>query len=110
MKRKHTYNDKNVTSIVATLVKIADPDKIILFGSHATGGAKNDSDYDFCVLKKNVNCKMLLSKIYAHGLNADVPVDIIVNTPVRFDSLKKKNFLVYYDISKYGLIVYEKKR
>ena len=109
MKIKQTNNDKNVASIVATLVRIADPDRIILFGSHATGKAKEDSDYDFCVLKKNANCKNLLNKIYSHGLNAEVPVDIIVNTPVRFDSLKKKSFLVYHDISKYGLIVYEKK-
>ena len=37
-----------------TIVKVAEPDKIILFGSHARGDDKPESDYDILVLKRGV--------------------------------------------------------
>ena len=102
-----SYNS-NIQTIVNSLVRIADPDTIILFGSQVTAKANKDSDYDFCVLKRNVNRKKMLDKIYRIGLNANVPVDIIVNTPEKFNKQKQKWFMVYYDVAKYGKVVYEK--
>lgn len=94
--------------IISGVVRIADPDKIILFGSRATGKARKDSDYDILVLKKNCNQKTLLNKIYSNGIGAGVPVDILVNTPERFEELKTKLFFVYSDIAKNGKVIYEK--
>ena len=37
---------------IEIIVKVADPDQIILFGSRARGDAKQDSDYDICVIIK----------------------------------------------------------
>lgn len=39
---------------IKTIVKVAEPDKIILFGSHASGDDKPGSDYDLLVLKRGV--------------------------------------------------------
>ena len=39
---------------IKTIVKVAEPDKIILFGSHAKGDDKPESDYDLLVLKRGV--------------------------------------------------------
>ena len=36
--------------IVRRIVEVADPDKIILFGSRARGDARPDSDYDILVI------------------------------------------------------------
>lgn len=94
--------------IISGVVRIADPDKIILFGSRATGKARKDSDYDILVLKKNCNQKTLLNKIYSNGIGAGVPVDVLVNTPERFEELKTKLFFVYSDIAKNGKVIYEK--
>lgn len=101
--------DTILQHIISRLVQIANPDKIILFGSRATGKAKKDSDYDVLVLKKNANRKALTYKIYSCGLQAGAPVDILVSTPVRFESQKQNKYLVYADISKSGVVVYEKK-
>ncbi|MCG2754860.1 MAG: nucleotidyltransferase domain-containing protein, partial [Desulfobacteraceae bacterium] len=50
---------------IKTIVKIAEPDKIILFGSHAKGDDKPDSDYDLLVLKRGVQKqRSLTQKIY----------------------------------------------
>jgi len=37
--------DNPLEKAIDIIVKVADPDKIILFGSHARGGSRKDSDY-----------------------------------------------------------------
>ena len=46
--------ESTLNEITKRIVKEADPDKIILFGSRAKGEEKKESDYDICVLKKGV--------------------------------------------------------
>ena len=101
-------NDKILQQIISSIVKLVNPDKIILFGSRATGKAKKDSDYDVLILKKFCKKKALRRKLYSNGLNAGVPVDMIVNTPNQFDKLKEYYSYVYYDIAKEGIVIYEK--
>lgn len=108
MKTLEFSGDIIIQQIINSLVALVNPDKIILFGSRATGKAKKDSDYDVCVLKKNANRKKMLDKIYRTGLQAGAPVDIIVNTPNKFDIQKNKSYYVYYDVAKEGKIIYEK--
>ena len=100
--------DKILNEIINQIVLIANPDKIILFGSRATGKANKDSDYDVLILKKYVRKKALRQKLYRTGLNTSVPVDMLVNTPNGFDKIKNKDYYVYYDIAQSGIVVYEK--
>ena len=58
--------EKILQKIINSVVEIAHPDKIILFGSRATGKAKKDSDYDILVLKKNI--KKILNVLAVAGL------------------------------------------
>ena len=44
-------NDTLLQGIVDTIVREADPDQIILFGSHARGNAAADSDVDLVVIE-----------------------------------------------------------
>lgn len=108
MKKVNKINDTILQHIVNQIVRISDPDKIILFGSHATGKATKDSDYDVLILKKYAKKNSLRKKLYRIGLNADAPVDMLVNTHRGFDKLKGKWYYVYYDIAKFGKIVYAK--
>jgi len=105
----YNFSDDNILkNIVHQIVDIAHPDKIILFGSRAMGKENKDSDYDICVLKKNLKKRRKLAqKIY---LNLDIlaSVDVIVNTPKRYFEIKNNPFLIYHDIEKFGKTVYEK--
>ncbi|MEA3416346.1 MAG: nucleotidyltransferase domain-containing protein, partial [Thermodesulfobacteriota bacterium] len=57
--------DDSLEKAIKTIVKVAEPDKIILFGSHARGDDKPGSDYDLLVLKRGVKKQRLLTqKIY----------------------------------------------
>jgi len=98
-----------LTQLVNTLVSGVNPDRIILFGSRARGDEKRGSDIDICVLKTGVSHRRKLAKqIYRLLYDIDMPVDVIVETPQRFDQLKNNRFLIYKEIAKHGQVIYEK--
>ena len=100
--------ERVLNEIIDRIVLITNPDKIILFGSRAKGTANKNSDYDVLILKKYARKKSLRQKLYKIGLTKEAPVDILVNTPIAYEKLKEKLYYVYHDISKFGIVVYEK--
>ena len=93
---------------INTIVKTADPDKIILFGSRARGDNRLDSDYDLLVLKKGIEKPREVGrKLYRSLVPVGLAVDLIVETPERFNELKENKFLIYREIAK-GKVIYEK--
>ena len=91
------------------IIRVADPDRIILFGSHARNEANDDSDYDLLVLKKNIIKKRRLAqKIYSNFKNIGAPIDIIVNDLSEYEILKNDPYMIYETISKEGLVIYDK--
>lgn len=98
-----------IEKVVDTIVQGVQPDKIILFGSHARGDYKGESDYDICVIKEGVKHKRKLAQqIYRLLYGVGVPVDIIVETPERFNELKNDPFLIYKEIARSGRVLYER--
>ncbi|MBW1839536.1 MAG: nucleotidyltransferase domain-containing protein [Deltaproteobacteria bacterium] len=101
--------DNKLKEIIKRIVDGADPDKIILFGSRAKENDRECSDYDICILKKDVTHKRKLAqKIYHKLFGVGASVDVIVETPEKFNELKDKWFLVYGEIAKSGSVMYEK--
>ena len=95
--------------LIDILIREVEPDRIILFGSHARGDNEEKSDYDICILKTGVaHRRNLAKKIYRLLYDIDTPVDIIVETPENFDQLKNNRFLIYKEIAKHGQVIYEK--
>jgi len=91
------------------IIQSVDPDKIILFGSRARGDNKTESDYDICIIKKGVSHRRKVAQqIYRFLYGMGAPVDIIVETPEKFEELKDNPFMIYKEISKSGKVVYEK--
>ncbi|MCZ6678447.1 MAG: nucleotidyltransferase domain-containing protein [Candidatus Poribacteria bacterium] len=94
---------------IEIIVKVADPDRIILFGSQARGDAKPDSDYDLLVLKSGVKYRRKLAqKIYLNLRNIGAPVDVIVADSRKYESLKDDPYLIYSEAAKDGRVIYEK--
>lgn len=101
-------NKDYLREITQQIVKEVAPDKIILFGSRAKEKQSKESDYDIFVLKNGVTHKRKLAQNIYLKLDVDVPVDIIVETPQRYNQLKNNPFLIYSEIAKYGRVIYEK--
>ena len=74
--------DKILNMMVKRLVKQFNPDQIILFGSHARGTARPDSDIDLLVVLPvtgSKRAKQVEMRVALHDIR--VPKDIIVATP-----------------------------
>ena len=103
------FMNKELNKAIEAIKEIADPDKIILFGSHAKGKSNFDSDIDLLVLKRGVkNRRELAQKIYMNFTDIGAPVDVIVEDPVEFEIKKKDPFLIYKEIAESGKVVYER--
>jgi predicted nucleotidyltransferase len=74
-----------IDEMVRRIVAEFDPDRVILFGSHATGRAGPDSDVDLLVVMPVEGSKR--DKAIEIGValrDIPVPMDIIVTTPDEF--------------------------
>lgn len=73
---------RTLDAVVRRLVDGYDPDRVILFGSRATGRAGDDSDFDLLIVKEDER-RPLDRRIEVERLLADrrMPLDVIVHTP-----------------------------
>ena len=98
-----------LSRIIDVIVSTLDPDTIILFGSRARGDAREDSDFDICVLKTGISERRPVARrLYRALYGVGAPVELIVDTPDTFNKFKDNPHLIYRDIARYGKVVYEK--
>ncbi|MEX2582572.1 MAG: nucleotidyltransferase domain-containing protein [Gemmatimonadota bacterium] len=77
--------------IVRRVVEVAQPDRIILFGSAARGEMGPDSDLDLLVIKSAVEHRGRLEEsIYLNLFGIRVPVDVVVATPEDVEQFREK--------------------
>ena len=80
---------KPLDDVIARIVEVAHPDRIILFGSAAHDASRPDSDLDLLVIKHDVKSRRHLAQaIYRALVGIPVPVDVIVVTPEDVDLYK----------------------
>ena len=89
---KPAETQETIAEMVRRIVERFDPERIILFGSHARGTAGPDSDIDLLVVMPvsgSKRAKQVEVRLALHDVRA--PKDIIVVTP---DEVKKYRDLV----------------
>jgi predicted nucleotidyltransferase len=94
--------------IVRRVLSVARPDRIILFGSAATGEMTKDSDIDLLVVApapKNRHEERL--KIADAIGDIEYPVDVILIASERFEATKNVIGGIAYPAHKYGRVLYE---
>ena len=93
--------------IVRRVLVVARPDRIILFGSVATGQMTNNSDIDLLVVEPNpANTRDRSVEIRDAVGNIGYPVDLIVMRTERFERTKRVIGGIAYPANKYGRVVY----
>ncbi len=104
-----------VKRMVKTIVDVASPERIILFGSRATGTAKDRSDYDFLVVDSepfsmNHSRRKTAGKIWRALASFRVPTDILM---YHVDEVEKwrqtRNHVIFHALNE-GKVVYERTR
>ena len=101
--------DQPLQRALEIIIKVAAPEKVILFGSRAKNINNEQSDYDLLVLKHNGEKPRSVARaIYANLDKIGAPVDIIVTDIDQYESLKNNPYLVYCEAEKHGRLVYAK--
>ena len=99
-----------ISEMVRRIVAQFDPEKIILFGSHARGSVEPDSDVDLLVVMNNAgktkrNREMEI-RLALRGLG--VPKDVIVVTPQEFKKYRNLVGTIVRPASREGKILYDR--
>ena len=100
-------SQKLIREMVNRIVRRFDPEKVILFGSYATGKAGPDSDVDLLVVmlftgpkrSKRIEVRMAVHDIVASK-------DIIVVTPEEFACRRNIVGTIEYPASREGKVLY----
>ena len=105
-------NKKLYISLIVDKIKQENPEKIILFGSHAYGNPGKDSDVDILVIKNieenkirdfRIKLKMLLWEII---IKENIPVDILVDNQERINQRINDGDMFYQEIMTKGNVLY----
>lgn len=98
-----------IQNIVNKIVSEADPEKVILFGSHAWGQPTKDSDVDLFVIQKS-NERRLEREVKLHNAiyPAGIAVDVLAYTPEEVDSRLKLGDFFIKNILNRGKVLYAK--
>ena len=96
-----------LNEIIDRIVKIAQPDKIILFGSAARGTMGRDSDVDLLVVKSgDYHRRRLAQDIRLHLWGIKQAVDVVVVKPDDIAQYGNENSLVIAPALREGRVVY----
>ena len=101
-------DENTVREIVKRVVRASRPDRIILFGSAATGHMTHDSDIDLLVLQRppvDPHEERVRIRQVLRGLG--LSFDIIVMATDRFEESKEVIGGIAYPANKYGKTIYE---
>ena len=98
---------KTLDDIIRRIVSVAQPEKIILFGSAARGGMGPDSDVDLLIIKKGTDALDVMARIYRKLRGVGVAVDAVVVSPGDVERYRESHALVIKPALREGRVVYE---
>ena len=105
--KKHQLDQDTLNAIVTRIVDVADPEKIILFGSAARGEMGPHSDVDLLIVKDGVHRRDLAGIIYENLVGVGAAIDLVVVTPEDVERYKDSHALVIRPALRDGKVVYE---
>ncbi|MFA6239505.1 MAG: nucleotidyltransferase domain-containing protein [Candidatus Hydrogenedentales bacterium] len=101
-------SEETQKDIVTRVLAEADPCRIILFGSAASGTMTSDSDIDLLVLlDATANPAQDSTRIRRKLTGLGYPFDVIVMAKERFEESKNVIGGIAFPASKYGKVIYE---
>lgn len=99
---------EKIKQIVKRIVEVANPQKIILFGSLARGENRKNSDIDLMVVKKGDYHKgKLIEEIYMNLVGVGQAVDVLIVTPEEISRYRNSRSLIIKPALDEGKIIYE---
>ena len=98
---------KQIKRFVKEVAEEFAPQRIVLFGSYAKGGATEDSDVDLMVImthkKRNVDQALEIDQ----KIHRSFPLDLIVKTPAEIKSRLAQKDVFISSVVNEGKVLYE---
>jgi uncharacterized protein len=102
--------EAKIEDIIFRIATKFNPDKIILFGSYATGNPNIDSDLDLLIIKdSNLPRHKRSFEIQKSLIGSRIPMDIIVYTNKEFEKERKEKYSFLNSAIKISKVLYERK-
>lgn len=99
---------KLIKEIISRILTVTQAERIIIFGSAATGKMTRDSDIDLLVLKSAPdNPRQESVKVRQSLMDLGYPFDIVIMATERFEESKGVIGGIAYPANKYGKVIFE---
>ena len=102
--------EKELRRIMGILIEKYQPEKIILFGSLATGRIHEWSDIDLLIIEETETKRLYRRAQALRGIKRNAPIDVIILTPNEVKFLSQEGSLFIKDILEKGSVLYEREK
>ena len=102
--------NQELSRYLALLIEHDEPEKIIVFGSLASGDIHSWSDIDIVIIKQTELPFLQRLHRVRRLLHPSVGTDILVYTPEEFEQLSQQRLFFQEEILDKGVVVYERNR
>ena len=101
-------DENTIEQAVANIVEVAQPSRVILFGSYGCGNADEGSDLDLMVIKPTiVNLGEEMLQLYRAVGTTGVGVDVLLYSDAEFERRSQVPGTVLYWARKEGKALYD---
>lgn len=104
---KRILDQQTLDDIIRRIVEVAQPEKIILFGSAVRGDMNRHSDVDLLIIKEGADALELMGEIYMNLDGVGAAVDAVVVTPDDVERYKDSHAVIVKPALQEGRVVYE---
>ena len=102
-----TLGQNTLNDIIHRVVEVAEPERIILFGSAARGEMNRHSDVDLLVVKDGSDLRRLTARVYRRLYGVGAAVDIVMVTPQDVERYRDSHAQVIKPALREGTVMYE---
>jgi predicted nucleotidyltransferase len=107
-KPRSGVSDETIGEVVKRILRVCRPDRVILFGSAATGKMTPDSDIDLLVLDRDVvDARGEAVRIRTALAGLPFPFDVIVMSRDRFEETRGVIGGIAWPAARHGKVIYE---
>jgi predicted nucleotidyltransferase len=104
---KTTPTLRDIQKIVQQIVEGFQPQKVILFGSHAHNASTTDSDVDLLVVMETHENPLYTAARIAAAIDHPFALDILVFRPSELEASVKRKGIFATEVMTNGVVLYE---
>jgi predicted nucleotidyltransferase len=100
-------DEKSILELRDRIASEFQPQRIIVFGSHAYGIPAENSDLDLLIIMRHVGSGLRKAVEILNRVRPRIPVDLVVRTPEEIQERIQANDFFLTEILHHGRVLYE---